>query len=154
MNCRSPYIAAIVIILVALLTGCNVTDQYYQNVDDVGKKIVTEWKTMPGVVDAAYKYVHGLDLGQQIHLQATLDTTAASDANFQELIEVARKHYWKSGVQSISMPITAYSTDNPPTGDVRTSGNSIHSGSANITNSDKTQVAELTEKYGPRPTGK
>jgi hypothetical protein len=154
MNCRSPHIVAIVIILVAWLTGCNVTDQYQQNVDDVGKQIVTEWQQLPEVAAAEYEYTHGLDLGQQIQLRATVRAASASDATFEKLTEVAQKHYWQSGVRSISIWFSVYSSDNPRGVDPKNPVQPIHDERVDINFSDQSQVAELEKKYGPRPTGK
>lgn len=146
MNFRS---LAAIVAMVSLLVGCGVTDANRPAVDDIGKQIVAEWKSATGVEDAAYKYVHGLDLGQQVHLQATLSAASVSDAKFDELVEVARKTYWKSGERSVSLPVTFYSSDQPPSGEVRTSPNSVYSGDVELDNPD-----ELEKKYGPRPAKK
>lgn len=141
-------------VLLAALTGCNVTDQNKPEIDDVGKQIVAEWKSSAGVEDAAYEYVHGLDLGQQIHLQATLTASSAKETKYEELVEVARKCFWKSGDRTISMPYAFYSTDNPPTGKVRSSPNSVSHGYVEIDFQDKAVTSELEQKYGPQSTRK
>lgn len=146
MNFRS-LIATVV--TAGLVAGCGVTDANRPTVDDIGKQVVSEWKSTDGVDDAKYKYVHGLDVGQQVHLQATLSAVSVSEAKFDELVEAARKIYWKSGERSVSLPVTFYSSDNPPSGDVRTSPNSVFSGDIQLGDQ-----AELEKKYGPRPTQK
>lgn len=146
MNFRS---LAATVVTAGLLAGCGATDANRPTVDNIGKQVVAEWKTTAGVEDAAYKYVHGLDLGQQIHLQATLSAASVSEAKFDELVEVAREIYWKSGERSVSLPVTFYSSDKPPSGEVRTSPNSVFSGDVELGDQ-----AALEKKYGPRPTMK
>lgn len=138
-----------VVALALLLVGCNVTDQNKPHVEDAAKQIVADWKAVEGVQDAAYRYEHGLDLGQQIHFQATLVASSATETKYEELIEIARKHYWKSGERGVSMPFAFYSTDNPPSGEARTSPNPIHRGYVELGD-----TAELEKKYGPRPSSK
>jgi hypothetical protein len=146
MNFRS---VIAVLVTAGLVAGCGITDANRPTVDDVGKQIVSEWKSTDGVEDAKYKYVHGLDLGQQIHLQATLSAASLSEAKFGELVEAAREIYWKSGERSVSLPVTFYSSDKPPSGEVRTSPNSVFSGEVELGD-----PAELEKKYGPRPSQK
>ena len=61
---RSVVLGSLLVVLVGLLAGCNVVEQYYEDVDSFGKKIVADWKEMPEVVDATYEYRHGLDRGR------------------------------------------------------------------------------------------
>ena len=37
-------LAGLVVVLVGLLAGCNVFSQYHEDVDELGKKIVADWK--------------------------------------------------------------------------------------------------------------
>ncbi|GLY53904.1 hypothetical protein Lesp01_75600 [Lentzea sp. NBRC 102530] len=146
MNFRS---VAAIVAAAGLLAGCGATDANRPAVDDIGKQVVAGWKSTAGVEDAAYGYVHGLDLGQQVHLQATLSAASVSDTKFDELIQKAREVYWKSGERSVSLPVTFYSSDKPPSGEVRTSPDSVFSGDVEIGD-----PAELEQKFGPRPTQK
>ena len=113
---RTMRLLAVGTVLAGLLTGCNITDQYQLDVDDVGKQIVADWKELPEVTAAAYEYRHGLDLGQIIY-------------------------------------VAVYSSDNPPVDGRENLDKAIHSAHVETDPSDQA-VAELEQKYGPRPARK
>jgi hypothetical protein len=141
-------------VLAGLLTGCNITDQYQQDVDDVGKQIVADWKELPEVTAAEYEYRHGLDQGQVIYVDATLRAGSISETVTGRLMEIARRDYWKGTPWTVSIHAAIHSSDNPPVAGRRSFDKAIHSGAVEIDFSDQAVVAELEQKYGPRPARK
>ncbi|MGW6934623.1 hypothetical protein ACWGE0_31495 [Lentzea sp. NPDC054927] len=139
---------ALVALLVGLLAGCNSVVQYYEDVDDLGKKIVADWKELPEVTDARYDYQHGIDSGQQMNFEVVIRTEAVSDEIIDKLKDIGSRDYWQSTAYDRgSMPLrfAAYSSDNPPP---TKSGpdTAIHRAGLGVSK----EVG--LEKYGPRPT--
>lgn len=134
--------------LVFVLAGCNATDQYYQDVEAVGKQIVADWKELPDVVDAEYTYKHGLDQGQIIYATATVRDESV-DTSVGKLEEIAERDYWRGTWQNISLHVNVYSDANPRT--VSPTGSSKSYSTKKIEFDDP---AALEKQYGPRPTKK
>lgn len=142
-------LVGLVVLMVGLLTGCNVLVQYYEDVDNVGKKIVADWKELPEVADAKYDYMHGVDSGQRLTLEVVIRAESVSDEVIDKLKDIATRDYWQSTAydrDGVSLRFAAYSSDNPPTEDVTGPDRAIHR--------DRLGVPEKVglEKYGPRPT--
>jgi len=140
--------AALIALLVGLLAGCNSVVQYYEDVDDLGKKIVADWKELPEVADASYRYQHGIDSGQQLEFEVVIRAESVSDEIIDKLKDIGSRDYWQSTAYDRgSMPLrfAAYSSDNPPP---TQSGpdTAIHRAGLGISK----EVG--LEKYGPRPT--
>ncbi|MFS8098088.1 hypothetical protein LFM09_13180 [Lentzea alba] len=134
--------------LAFLLAGCNITDQYYEDVEAVGKQIVADWKELPEVVEAKYEYKHGLDQGQVIHATATVrDESAATTV--AKLEEIAQRDYWRGTWQNVSVSVNVFSDANPQT--VSPTGSSKPYSQKRIELDDP---AALEKKYGPRPAKK
>ena len=148
VNRASSRVAIVVAMLVTLLSGCNVADQYYEDVDNVGKQIVTDWKKLPEVADAAYTYRHGLDQGQILDLDVTLRDDTTSDEFVEQLLETARRNYWLGTPQSVVIQVYLYAASDPPKKEPNDGTNAIRQEKVTI------DAAELEKKYGPGPTKK
>jgi predicted small secreted protein len=147
---RVAGVVGLVVLLVGLLTGCNTFVQYYEDVDELGKKIVADWKEQSEVVDASYGYVHGIDSGQQMDLKVIVRAESASDEVVDKLKDIANRDYWQSMAydreDNMSLQFVAYSSDNPPAEGESDLAKSIGQGDLGV--SPKVGL----EKYGPRPT--
>ncbi|HEX8867793.1 MAG TPA: hypothetical protein VF821_19195 [Lentzea sp.] len=130
------------------LAGCNITDQYYEDVEGVGKQIVADWKELPEVVKAEYEYKHGLDQGQLINVTATVRDESA-EKTVGKLEEIAQRDYWRGTSQNVSLHVYVYSDANPET--VSPTGSSKPYSSKDIKLDDP---AALEKQYGPRPAKK
>jgi hypothetical protein len=134
--------------LVLVLGGCNVTDQYYEEVDAVGKQIVADWKELPEVVNASYEYRHGLDQGQLLDVYATVpDASVTSMA--EQLEEIARRDYWRGTWRDISLDVRILSDANPPVEGKWNNDKVVRSKKVEFDD-----PAALEKKYGPRPVKK
>ncbi|WP_346131133.1 hypothetical protein [Lentzea roselyniae] len=145
-------VVGLVVLLVGLLSGCNLFVQYYEDVDELCKKIVADWKAQAEVVDASYVYVHGIDSGQQIDLDVIVRAESFTAEVWERLEDIANRDYWLSTAYDredrMSFQYVVYSSDNPPAkGEV---GLSKSIGHGDIGVSPKAGL----EKYGPRPTTK
>ncbi|WP_285746505.1 hypothetical protein [Lentzea sp. NBRC 105346] len=140
------------VLLAGLLAGCNVTDQYHQEYDDLGKKIVADWKQLPEVVDAKYDYRHGLDVGQSIGLYAAIRMGSDSPAVVEKMVEIARRDYWES-TASPTMGAGIYTADKLFDGPVKDTSIIRYNGQIKVED-DPEVAAALEKKYGPRPTKK
>lgn len=134
--------------LASVLAGCNITNQYYEDIEGVGKQIVADWKELPEVVKAEYEYKHGLDQGQIIHATATVRNESA-DKTIQRLEEIAQRDYWRGTSQDISLRVYVY-TDADPEIVSPTGSNEAYS-TKDVKLDDP---AALEKKYGPRPEKK
>lgn len=134
--------------LVFVLAGCNITDQYYEDVEAVGKQIVADWKELPEVVDAEYEYRHGLDQGQVIYAMATVKDDAVQES-IEQLQEIARRDYWRGTWQDVSLHVSVYSDAKP-----RVKGPTGPDNSVSRSDIKLDDPAALEKKYGPRPTKK
>ncbi|MDT7790191.1 MAG: hypothetical protein QOF58_8610 [Pseudonocardiales bacterium] len=134
--------------LVFLLAGCNITNQYYEDVEGVGKQIVADWKELPEVVKAEYGYKHGLDQGQLVYATATVRDESV-EKSVAQLEEIAQRDYWRGTWQDVSLYVTVYSDANPET--VSPTGASKPYSEKRIELDDP---AALEKKYGPRPEKK
>lgn len=149
---RVAGVVGLVVMLVGLLSGCNLFVQYYEDVDELCKKIVADWKAQAEVVDASYVYVHGIDSGQQIDLDAIVRAESFTAEVWERLEDIANRDYWLSTAYDredhMSFQYVIYSSDNPPAkGEV---GLTKSIGQGDIGVSPKVGL----EKYGPRPTTK
>ena len=120
--------------------------------DELGKKIAADWQAVRGVAATAYEYRHAVDR-QAISLRAALDPDVASDSLVQELIEIVKRDYWQSTADVVFSSSMFRSATIPET-PVKDKSIVMFDGPIKIDMYDKEQVAELTEKYGPRPTKK
>ncbi len=140
--------ALIAVALAAMVSGCNVTDQSYPDVDAVGKQIVADWKELPEVVEAKYEYRHGLDQGQVLYVDATVKQEAVT-TSVERLEEIARRDYWRGTSQNVTLHVAVFSEAKPPATGPTAPDNAVHRNRIEL--SDK---AELEKKYGPRPAKK
>jgi predicted small secreted protein len=145
---RVAGVVGLVVMLVGLLTGCNTFVQYYEDVDELGKKIVADWKEQSEVADASYEYVHGIDSGQQVDLKVIVRAESATNEVVDKLKDIANRDYWQSTAydRDMSLQFVAYSSDNPPVAGESELSKSIGKGDLGVS-----QKVGL-EKYGPRPT--
>jgi hypothetical protein len=134
--------------LVFLLAGCNIADQYYEEVEEVGKQIVADWKESPEVVDASYEYKHGLDQGQLLLSYATVPAASVTSAA-EKLEEIARRDYWRGTWHDVTLHVRLYSDANPPVQGQSNLDKIVHDKKIEFDD-----PAELEKKYGPRPTKK
>lgn len=134
--------------LMFLLAGCNITNQYYEDVEGVGKQIVADWKELPEVIKAEYEYKHGLDQGQVIYVVATVRDESV-EKSVAQLEEIARRDYWRGTWQNVSLHVNIYTDANPQT--VSPTGSSKPYSAKNIELDDP---AALEKQYGPRPQKK
>lgn len=120
--------------------------------DELGKKIAADWQAVPGVAAARYEYRHAIDR-QAISLDAALKPETASDALVQELVGIVERDYWQSTADVV------FSAGIVRSGEI-VDGPSVDpsivmfNGPIKIDMYDKDKVAELNEKYGPRPVKK
>jgi len=114
---RVAGVVGVVVMLVGLLSGRNLFVQYYEDVDELCKKIVADWKAQAEVVDASYVYVHGIDSGQQIDLEVVVRAESATVEFVGKLEDIANRDYWLSTAYDredhMSFQFVAYSSDNP-----------------------------------------
>lgn len=135
-------------LLATLLAGCSLGEQYYEDVDEVGKKIVADWKALPEVTEARHDYRHGIDQGQIMYVVAVIRADAVSDELIEKLKEIAERDYWLGTARKVSLRLVAYSSDNPPVGDGTGPDRAIRRETIGLPE----EVG--LEKYGPRPTEK
>ncbi|MEU0880405.1 hypothetical protein ABZ345_17520 [Lentzea sp. NPDC005914] len=149
---RVAGVLGLVVLLVGLLSGCNLFVQYYEDVDELCKKIVADWKAQAEVVDASYVYVHGIDSGQQIDFDVIVRAESDTAEVLVRLEDIANRDYWLSTAYDredrMSFQYVVYSSDNPPAKDETSLAKSIGHGDIGV--SPKVGL----EKYGPRPTAK
>ena len=149
---RVAGVVGLVVMLVGLLSGCNLFVQYYEDVDELCKKIVADWKAQAEVVDASYVYVHGIDSGQQIDLDVIVRAESFTAEVWERLEDIANRDYWLSMAYDredhMSFQYVVYSSDNPPAKGGMEAAKSIGQGDIGV--SPKVGL----EKYGPRPTTK
>ncbi|WP_434447618.1 hypothetical protein [Lentzea sp. E54] len=143
---RSAVLGSLLVVLIGFLSGCNLFVEYYEDVDNVGKTIVADWKEMPEVVDAKYDYTHGVDSGQRMALEVVIRAESVSDEVIDKLREVAERDYWLGTTRKVSMHFAAYSSDNPPRDDDLSTDRAIRVEDVGVP--EKVGL----EKYGPRPT--
>lgn len=139
----------------ALLVSCGggkAGSFFYQENDDLGKKILADWQTVPGVAAANYEYRHAIDR-QAIGLHAALKPESASEALVQELVDIVKRDYWLS-TTSLVFSAGIVRSETMQEGPSVDPSIIMFNGPIKIDMYDKEQVAELTEKYGPRPTKK
>ncbi|MEV6240160.1 hypothetical protein [Lentzea sp. NPDC051838] len=134
--------------LVFLLAGCNITDQYYEEVEAVGKQIVADSKELPDVKDAFYEYEHGLDQGQQLQVYVTVPEASVSSASDQ-LEEIARRDYWRGTWWTVSLNVNVFSDANPAV-----EGKWNHDKIVKSKKIEFDDPAALEKQYGPRPQKK
>lgn len=120
--------------------------------DELGKKIAADWQAVRGVAATTYEYRHAVDR-QAISLRAALDPDVASDSLVQELVEIVKRDYWQSTADVVFSSSMFRSATIPET-PVKDKSIVMFDGPIKIDMYDKEQVAELTEKYGPRPAKK
>ncbi|MFL6140320.1 MAG: hypothetical protein ACJ72N_00430 [Labedaea sp.] len=151
----------LLLVLLVGLAGCGGQGvSYDKEVDDLGAHIVADLKAQPGVGDAAYRYEHGLDLGQHLRIRTVLRAESATAADVQRTIDLAVRDFWLAPAKVGHLVVTVYSAANPPTGDVTGSNNPDNDpankdraiGSKNVEDSAAFDRPELERSYGPRPT--
>lgn len=146
-------IRAIVVLLLLALAGCTSRGvSYDKEVDDLGAHIVSDLKALPTVSEAAYRYDHGVDLGQHLRVRAILRQESVSPDNVQQAIELAVKEFWLSPASVGHLTVAVYSSANPPVGDDDAKNTDRAIGSENIEDSAAFDRPEMERKYGPRPS--
>ncbi len=145
-------IRALLLALVLALAGCTGGVSYDKEVDDLGAHLVSVLKQLPTVADAAYRYDHGIDLGQILRVRAILKRDNAGEAEIQQAIDTAAKDFWLSPANVGHLTIAIYSAANPPVGDSDESNKDRAIGSDNIEDLQAGDRPEMDRKYGPRPT--
>ncbi|MFC3892239.1 hypothetical protein ACFOWZ_12200 [Lentzea rhizosphaerae] len=120
--------------------------------DELGKKIVADWRAVPGVADATYEYRKAIDR-QAISVRAALKPETASDSLVQELVEIVKRDYWQS-TANVVFSSSMFRSETMPETPVKDESIILFNGPIKIDMYDKAQVAELNEKYGPKPERK
>jgi hypothetical protein len=132
-------------ILLLLLTGCSVLENFHADVNSVGKQIVADWKQRPDVAAAQFEYRHGLDLGESMTVEVLVHADKITDTTVADLVEIAKRDYWRGTWRSVSTGYLIYSTDDPPYAAKRGQAKPIADG-------DITFEGDPAASYGPRPT--
>jgi hypothetical protein len=145
-------IRALLLALVLALAGCTGGVSYDKEVDDLGAHLVSALKQLPTVADAAYRYDHGLDLGQILRVRAILKRDDTGDDAVRQAIDTATKEFWLSPAAVGHLTIAIYSEANPPAGDSDESNKDRAIGSDNVEDLQAADRPDLERKYGPRPT--
>lgn len=155
MNLRTIGQTAALLAATVVLAGCNITDQYHQEYDDLGKQIVADWKELPEVISADYEYRHGLDLGQFISAKAMLRAESISEPLKSRMVEIVQRDHWKGTSGGVSIDVVLNSSDDPHVEEGPNPGTVIYNQSLEVDfGSHPELAAELEKKYGPRPAGK
>jgi hypothetical protein len=140
---------ATLLVLLAL-AGCGGKGVTYdKEVEDLGAHIAAELQALPTMSSATYRYVHGLDLGQQLRVRAILKQESVSDQAIGQATDTAVKTFWLSPANVDNLRMDVYSAANPPNGDDDESNKDrvLKSTSIDVLDHD-----EMVRKYGPRPT--
>lgn len=134
-------------VIVGLLAGCDVAEQYYEGVDSFGKLTVADWKAMSEVVDATYEYRHGLDQGQVMYLDVAIRRDVDKDQMIGQLQEVARRNLWqKTSSNDVKVNLAVHSEGSGLGGGSAMPGPVIYQGGLGQGSGSP------EEKYGPRAT--
>ena len=146
-------IRTVLVLLAIALTGCTSRGvSYDKEVDDLGAHIVSDLKALPTVSEAAYRYDHGVDLGQHLRVRAILRQASTTPANIQQAIDLAAKEFWLSPAAVGHLAVAVYSSADPPAGDDDSANKDRAIGFDNIEDSAAFDRPEMERKYGPRPT--
>lgn len=146
-------IRAVLVLLALALAGCTSRGvSYDKEVDDLGAHIVSDLKALPTVSKAAYRYDHGVDLGQHLRVRAILRQESTTPANIQQAIDLAAKEFWLSPANVGHLTVAVYSSANPPVGDDDAKNKDRAIGFNNIEDSAAFDRPEMEKRYGPRPT--
>jgi hypothetical protein len=146
-------IRAVLVLLALALAGCTSRGvSYDKEVDDLGAHIVSDLKALPTVSEAAYRYDHGVDLGQHLRVRAILRQESTTPANIQQAIDLAAKEFWLSPANVGHLTVAVYSSANPPVGDDDAKNKDRAIGFDNIEDSAAFDRPEMEKRYGPRPT--
>lgn len=130
---RSLYCA----LFLLLLTACGEQGVSFDaEVDELGKHIVDAVKADAAVSDASYRYEHGLDRGQHLHITATVTDPARSD----QVVDTAAKTFWQSPARVYHLTVTVQDA----------SGATLST--RNIEDAASFDRPEMERSYGPRPT--
>ncbi|MFD4672254.1 hypothetical protein ACFWNN_21180 [Lentzea sp. NPDC058450] len=128
-----------------LLTGCGVLENFNADVNAVGKQIVADWKQRPDVAAAQFEYRHGLDLGESMRVEVLVHADKITATTVDDLVEIARRDYWRGTSSDVGVGYLVYSTDDPPYADKPGEAEPIGQGDIEFD-------GDLTASYGPRPT--
>ncbi|WP_143466898.1 hypothetical protein [Lentzea kentuckyensis] len=131
--------------ILLLLTGCSVLEGFNEDVNTIGRQIVAEWKQRQDVAAAQFEYRHGLDLGESMTVEALVHADKITDTTVDDLVEIAKRDYWRGTWRSVSTSYLVYSTDDPPYADKRGEAKPIAHGKI-------TFDGDPAHSYGPRPT--
>jgi hypothetical protein len=146
-------IRVFLVLLMVALAGCTSRGvSYDKEVDDLGAHIVADLKALPTVSDAAYRYDHGVDLGQHLRVRAILRQASTTPGNVQQAIDLAAKEFWLSPAAVGHLTVAVYSSANAPVGDDDSANKDRAIGFDNIEDSAAFDRPEMERKYGPRPT--
>jgi hypothetical protein len=149
---RAATALSVLVLLVSCGGGEKESFTFDKTNDELGKKIAADWQAVRGVAAATYEYRHAVDR-QAISLRAALNPDVASDSLVQELIEIVKRDYWQSSADVVFSSSMFKSATIPET-PVQDQSIVMFDGPIKIDVHDEKQVAELNEKYGPRPTKK
>lgn len=132
------FVALLALLLPLLACGKGGGVSYNQEVDDLGKHIVEVLKDDPAVKDASYRYEHGLDRGQHLHITGTVNDPAAA----QQMIDEAARTFWLSPAPVYHLTVKVFSPTDSTT-PIATD---------DIEDANTFDRPEMEKKYGPRPT--
>ena len=142
-------LTGLVALLAGLLAGCSVLEQRHDDVEELGTKIVADWKEQSEVAEAKYDYRHGIDQGQIMYMVVIVRAESVSDEVVDKLKDIANRDFWESPAydrDDLSLRFVAYSSDNPPVDGQPEPDMSIRREGLGVP--EKVGL----DKYGPRPS--
>ncbi|GLY53905.1 hypothetical protein [Lentzea sp. NBRC 102530] len=128
-----------------LLTGCGVLENFNADVNEVGRQIIAHWKERPDVAAAQFEYRHGLDQGESVTVEVLVHADKITPTTVDELVEIARRDYWRGTSRDVGAGYLVYSTDDPPYADKPGEAEPIGQGRIEFD-------GDPAASYGPRPT--
>lgn len=135
----------VVIALTGLVAGCGVLENFNADVNAIGKQIVADWKQRQDVAAAQFEYRHGLDFGESLTVEVMVHADKITATTVDELVEIARRDYWRGTWRDVSTTYLVYSTDDPPYADKPGEAEPIGKGKIEFD-------GDPSASYGPRPT--
>lgn len=128
-----------------LLTGCSVLENFNADINAIGEQIVADWRQRPDVAAAQFEYRHGLDLGESMTVEVLVHADKITDTTVGELVEIAKRDYWRGTWRDVRTGYLVYSTDDPPYADKPGEAEPIDQGDIEFD-------GDPAVNYGPRPT--
>lgn len=136
-----------VLALTGLVAGCGVLEGFDPEINAVGRQIVADWKERPDVAAAQFEYRHGLDLGESMSVEVLVHADKITDGTVRELLDIARRDYWRGTSRSVGTTYAVYSTGDPPYADKPGEAEPLDHGPLTFE-----AVTDPSASYGPRPT--